>query len=146
MPKKSGREFFGEEQAPNFDLNLTNDFSWWTKERKSQKEQSKFRQKRSDTNTDKDCSQSDKGKFQKGKGVEEVHPQSGHSAPEAHKNVFISMFGDLIIDHQGIVLLIRNTISARESTRTQTVLFTFKIFYQHMGFFYLDCTRTIVSR
>ena len=67
--------------------------------------------------------------------MEEVHPQSEHSAPEAHKNVFNSMFGNLIIDHQGIVLLIRNTISARESTITQTFLFTFKIYYQHMEYF-----------
>ena len=64
------------------------DFAWWNKGRKGKKGLSKgndgYRPYRPDKGTGKDCIQSKgKGNFQKGKGKEEAHPQSGLSASEA---------------------------------------------------------------
>ena len=69
------------------------DFAWWTKGRKGKKGLSKgngdfqkgaFRPYQPDKGVGKDnIRNKGKGRYQKGKGKEETHPHSGHSASEA---------------------------------------------------------------
>ena len=85
--------FVGEEQAQDSELWSEEDFASWTKGRKGKKGLSKgndgfqkggFRPYQPDKGAGKDCTQNKgKGKYQKGKGKEDAHPQSGLSASEA---------------------------------------------------------------
>ena len=90
--KRTGRAFFGDEQAQDPEWWSQEDFAWWSGGKKGKKglpkgndgfQKGGFRPYQPDKGAGKDYTQNKgKGKDQTGKGKEGAYPQSGLSASE----------------------------------------------------------------